>query len=128
MQPGPEFNRHSGDGDSMTRRFGLRVPLAVLALCLAGLGAWYASSFLVDPPESPDGGPDAGDTARPAVEPVAAAKSELLERRFTSHVQPFLQRYCIGCHGSKKPKAELDLSRYASVAAIAKNSRQWEPV
>src|SRR5262249_40331961 len=122
----PECKPHSGD--SMTRRFGLRLPLVMLALCLAGLGAWYASSFLLDPPESPDGSSDPGDKARPAVGPVAAAKSELLEQRFTTHVQPFLQRYCISCHGSKKPKAELDLSRYASVAAIAKNSRQWELV
>jgi hypothetical protein len=43
-------------------------------------------------------------------------------------VQPFLERYCFSCHGSKKPKASLDLSRDATVSAIVNNPRQWELV
>src|SRR5262245_33510224 len=82
-------------GDSMTRRFGLRVPLALLALCLTGLAAWYASSFFVDRPEEPDGGPGPEGKVRPVAAP---SKAELLEQRFASHVQPFVERYCVSCH------------------------------
>jgi hypothetical protein len=58
----------------------------------------------------------------------AAAPSAPLEERFTKQVRPFLERYCFSCHGAKKPEAELDLSRDATVAAVVKNARQWELV
>src|SRR5262249_22710171 len=48
--------------------------------------------------------------------------------RFSAEVRPFLERYCFSCHGSKKPKASLDLSRDATVTAIASNPQQWELV
>ena len=33
-----------------------------------------------------------------------------LESRFSRTVQPFLEAYCITCHGSDEPEAEMDLS------------------
>jgi hypothetical protein len=54
-----------------------------------------------------------------------ATPRELLERRFTSQVRPFLERYCQECHGPKKQKAALDLSRDSTMAAVVKNYRQW---
>src|SRR5205085_1025930 len=51
-----------------------------------------------------------------------------LECRFSTRVQPFLERYCFSCHGGAKPKAMLDLTRDTTVAHIAKNARQWELV
>jgi hypothetical protein len=51
-----------------------------------------------------------------------------LERRFSETVRPFLVHYCFSCHGPKKQKAHLDLSRDATAAAIAGNLRQWGKV
>jgi mono/diheme cytochrome c family protein len=53
------------------------------------------------------------------------AQGDPLERRFAAAVRPFLERHCHSCHGPKKPKAGLDLSRDVTVAAVAKNVRQW---
>ena len=55
-----------------------------------------------------------------------AAKGDALEKRFADEMQPFLKRYCFGCHAGKKPEAPLDLSKDATVQAIAKNARHWE--
>jgi hypothetical protein len=57
-----------------------------------------------------------------------AAAPDPLEARFATQVRPFLERYCFGCHGPEKHKAELDLTRDLSVAAIAGNYRPWDQV
>src|SRR6516225_9679027 len=59
---------------------------------------------------------------------VTPAATEQLDQRFASQVHPFLEHYCVGCHGSKKPKGDFDLTRYVSVSAIANDARQWELV
>ncbi|HMF15475.1 MAG TPA: DUF1587 domain-containing protein, partial [Gemmataceae bacterium] len=51
-----------------------------------------------------------------------------LEHRFADGVQPFLKRFCFDCHGTAKQQAKLDLSKYASPAAIVKNHRIWDRV
>ncbi|HEY7153756.1 MAG TPA: DUF1592 domain-containing protein [Gemmataceae bacterium] len=92
-----------------------RVVVSVVILCLAGWGAWYASRPLM------------GVAAEDARE-SPALPADSLEQRFASQIQPFLQRYCLACHGSKKPKAQFDLSRYATAKTIAPNIRPWEQV
>jgi len=82
--------------------------LTTVALCLVCLGAWPAFEH---------NGPS-----------LAAAPADALEKRFATDVQPFLERYCFSCHGAKKQKAMLDLSRDVTVAAVAKNIRHWELV
>ena len=37
-----------------------------------------------------------------------------LERRFRETVRPFLETYCLGCHGKEKPKGDLDLSAFTT--------------
>ena len=59
-----------------------------------------------------------------AADPTAAD----LDRRFADTVRPFLETYCLGCHGQMKPKGDLDLSAYSSVEAVAKGWRRWETV
>ncbi|HEX4646928.1 MAG TPA: DUF1587 domain-containing protein, partial [Verrucomicrobiae bacterium] len=49
-----------------------------------------------------------------------------LNDRFSSTIQPFLQTYCVTCHGGEKPKGELDLSAYSSLAAVMKDVRRWD--
>jgi hypothetical protein len=51
-----------------------------------------------------------------------------LDHRFHETVRPFLQTYCLGCHGKEKPKGDLDLSAYATVEAIARDHRRWGTV
>ncbi|MDB6131475.1 MAG: hypothetical protein JWM04_2582, partial [Verrucomicrobiales bacterium] len=38
---------------------------------------------------------------------------------------PFLNTYCIACHGKEKTEAELDLTTYSSRSAVVKDGRRW---
>ena len=51
-----------------------------------------------------------------------------LEHRFRDTVRPFLETYCLGCHGKEKPKGDLDLSAYTTADAVANDLAQWEVV
>jgi Protein of unknown function (DUF1592)/Protein of unknown function (DUF1588)/Protein of unknown function (DUF1587)/Protein of unknown function (DUF1585)/Protein of unknown function (DUF1595)/Planctomycete cytochrome C len=106
----------------MSWKYGTRTVLFALAISLASLGAWYAfRPSLGSVPNDSKGDP----------QPVSEKDSSLdeqLERRFSTQVHPFLERYCFGCHGAKKPAAELDLSRDSTVTAIAKNAPHWNLV
>jgi hypothetical protein len=53
---------------------------------------------------------------------------DALETRFATEVKPFVERYCISCHGSKKPEAGLDLKSDLTIAGVLKNIRHWETV
>jgi mono/diheme cytochrome c family protein len=77
--------------------------LAVVGLAAAVVGAWTA-------PQPP------------------AAAADPLDADFTTTVRPFLDRYCVSCHGPKRKEAELDLSRAANSAAVAADFRHWELV
>ena len=49
-----------------------------------------------------------------------------LDGRFSGTVHPFLQTYCVACHGKDKPEAELDLSAYSSIAVVLTDVRRAE--
>src|SRR6266498_1772638 len=51
-----------------------------------------------------------------------------LEGRFTNTVRPFLETYCITCHGQEKPKADFDLSTYSTMDAVGRDHVHWELV
>src|SRR4030095_15929031 len=51
-----------------------------------------------------------------------------MARQFRATVGPFLKTYCQSCHGPEQPKAKLDLTRYASLAEVAKNHATWQLV
>src|SRR4051794_1013672 len=59
-----------------------------------------------------------------APQPLEAA----LEQRFNGTVHPFIETYCVSCHGSDKPKADLDLSPYTTVAGVVAGYSYWELV
>src|SRR5437764_4452650 len=101
----------------MSRTFGTRVALSVLALCLTSLGAWCAFGPTTEPaPKASGGGPGAGkETGSRAG--AGAAPADPLEGRFSARVRPFLARYCFSCHGPKKHKAGLDLGRDSPAAS-----------
>jgi hypothetical protein len=47
------------------------------------------------------------------------------ETSFTNTVRPFLETYCVSCHSGAKPKAQLDLSIYASTATVVRDYSRW---
>ena len=49
-------------------------------------------------------------------------------RGFDEVVRPFLRDHCLACHGEKKREGKLDLSRYDSAQAVAKDRRAWDVV
>src|SRR5579864_5506790 len=55
-------------------------------------------------------------------------KKRTIEQRFSSGVRPFLESYCFSCHGPKKRKGQLDLSRDATLAAVVKNPNLWQHI
>jgi hypothetical protein len=48
-----------------------------------------------------------------------------LESQFTRTVRPFLETYCIGCHGQQRPAAQMDLSGFTTMAALMQDGRRW---
>ncbi|MSU65504.1 MAG: DUF1592 domain-containing protein [Opitutus sp.] len=48
-----------------------------------------------------------------------------LEAQFSGKVQPFLETYCVNCHGSDEPEAEMDLSAYPSMTALLQDGQRW---
>jgi hypothetical protein len=51
-----------------------------------------------------------------------------LQEQFDRTVRPFVDRYCVSCHGGAKPKAELDLGHYASFGAAVAAEARWAEV
>ena len=48
-----------------------------------------------------------------------------LEQRFTGTIRPFMQSYCISCHGKNKPQAQLDITSYTSLASVTRDYAHW---
>jgi mono/diheme cytochrome c family protein len=63
----------------------------------------------------------AGASGAPAQKRPAAT----LDQRFAGTVRPFLQSYCVSCHGKSSPQAQLDLTAYTSVDSVARDYPRW---
>lgn len=50
----------------------------------------------------------------------------VLERSFHATVRPFVDTYCVSCHGKDKPEAELDLTPFSTMAAVVAGYAHWE--
>ena len=48
-----------------------------------------------------------------------------LEGQFVRTVRPFLETYCITCHGQRQPAAQMDLSGFTTMAALLQDGRRW---
>jgi mono/diheme cytochrome c family protein len=59
---------------------------------------------------------------------AADVERQDLERRFADAVKPFVESYCVSCHGAEKPKAQLNLSAFASTADVVKDHAHWMAV
>ncbi|HWY85311.1 MAG TPA: DUF1592 domain-containing protein [Gemmataceae bacterium] len=104
--------------DSQTPELGAhmrsRVKLfAGLLLVTLALAAHYRASLVAE---------------EPAAAPSKDPGSVQLEAQFSGTIRPFLQKYCIACHGQKEPEGDLDLSAYTSMAAILKDMRRADMI
>ncbi|MGH7173963.1 MAG: DUF1587 domain-containing protein, partial [Gemmataceae bacterium] len=108
----------------MSRLLGIRVALLAVILCFAILVVEHVLPSRMAPLAVGSPGDSAADNNRTP----QAAPADPLEQRFATRVRPFLKRYCFSCHGGKKPEAELDLRRDATVAAVSNNARHWDLV
>ena len=50
------------------------------------------------------------------------------QAEFVRDIQPLLKRYCYGCHGNKRAKAELNLEAFGTTPNFSKDGRTWEKV
>src|SRR5215471_3161934 len=60
--------------------------------------------------------------------PLAASANADLERGFVQTVRPFLNTYCITCHGGSAPASHFDLSAYSTAGSVVRDYAQWERV
>ena len=44
---------------------------------------------------------------------------------FGKEGRPFLEKYCIGCHGGKSPKGEMSLEPYRDAESVVKQRKVW---
>jgi mono/diheme cytochrome c family protein len=51
-----------------------------------------------------------------------------LDSQFARTVRPFLQTYCITCHGNQRPAAQLDLSSFTTKGALMQDGRRWSQI
>ena len=63
---------------------------------------------------------------QPAVKTESALDDRAqLDRQFENAVRPLVETYCVHCHGTEKPKADVNLGSFTSVELVAKNYQQW---
>jgi hypothetical protein len=68
------------------------------------------------------------DPPAPKPAPPPAATAAALEQTFRTTALPFIQTYCVSCHGGAKPKSDLDLSTFTTLESVAKDHKRWELV
>jgi hypothetical protein len=50
------------------------------------------------------------------------------EKQYRETVRPFLETYCVKCHGGDKTRADVDLGRFTSASMVSRTFAQWEIV
>jgi hypothetical protein len=58
----------------------------------------------------------------------AAPQAAPPQAGYEKDVRPLLAKYCVGCHGATKPKADLNLEALRDEAAALKARRTWKKV
>jgi mono/diheme cytochrome c family protein len=56
---------------------------------------------------------------------TASTTAPELEKQFAGTVRPFMQTYCVACHGKDKPQAQLNLTAYANMTSVLKDYPHW---
>src|SRR5947209_15717023 len=56
---------------------------------------------------------------------AAGAPGPALQQQFEHTVQPFVTKYCAGCHSGRMPAAQFDLKSYTSVDMVTADFPRW---
>ena len=59
---------------------------------------------------------------------TASAATPAAERQFTQTVQPFVTKYCVGCHSGQTPAAGFDLKAYTTTDDVMRDYPRWAAV
>ncbi len=97
------------------------LPVLLAVAVAVGWSACTAPQSVAKPP------PAAGSTLAKTVA-APDVKAAEFDRGFRETIHPFVETYCTSCHGSDKPKAELDLSTFTTFASVKKNLNRWSEV
>src|SRR5262245_60204087 len=57
-----------------------------------------------------------------------AAVSADLDRALRQQVRPLLDRFCLKCHSSEEPEADVDLQRFTSMVEVRRGVATWRKV
>ena len=68
-----------------------------------------------------------GTTGRAAEEGKSPTKAPVKAESgtFSGQVRPFLTRYCTGCHGATKAKADLNLAAFSGEESVIRSRKVW---
>lgn len=59
---------------------------------------------------------------------AAAVVADPIDEGFQQAVRPYLESYCLGCHGAEKPQGGLNLARFTTADEVAGDLGHWELV
>src|SRR3982751_5359104 len=59
---------------------------------------------------------------------AAKPTEQQLSTAFEGSVRPFLDTYCVSCHGKAKPKGDFDVSPFTTVKAVVEDPKRWQLV
>jgi hypothetical protein len=45
---------------------------------------------------------------------------------FERRIRPVMKEFCLGCHSTEKPKGDLDLERFTTLAEVMKHGKVWQ--
>jgi hypothetical protein len=57
--------------------------------------------------------------------PGAQAANSGLEQQFAQTVRPFVQKYCVDCHGGDSPAAQFNLESYTTLDSVVRDNAHW---
>src|SRR5262245_38184436 len=95
---------------------------SVTLMTLVTLLAVVATRVVNGPPAAVAGVVEEREESPP---PPAAPANKPAPDQFATQLAPILKRYCVNCHSGAKPKANLDLTRFADEESLRKNRPVW---
>ena len=67
----------------------------------------------------------AADAPKVAESPAAKA---IKAATYQGQIVPLLQKYCVNCHGRRKPKGDLDFTLFGDESSVTKDRKLWQRV
>src|SRR5690348_7926438 len=59
---------------------------------------------------------------------AAEPDEQQLSATFDGSIRPFLDTYCVTCHGKTKPKGDFDITPLATMKAVTADPKRWQLV